>query len=277
MEIKKIHWTGLGLALVLLIVSIFFYGTGLFFAIVGMSIMIGVLPFVISIIAETRLAYEKEEMFLEFARNLVESVKAGSPISKSIVNARDKPYGVLSGNIKKLANQISLGIPLSDALQVFARDINSSVISKAMTLIGQAEQMGGDIEGILESVVEAVTVSDRLKKERKSAISTLVIQGYLIFFIFIIIILVMQFQIIPMVSGISEQGLVLNLGSGPSGIQEGDISDAFLYLLLIQGLFSGLMIGKLSEGNIKSGIRHSFVLMFSSFLISVGANVFFGK
>ena len=74
-------------------------------------------------------------MFIEFTRNLVESVKTGTPISKSILNMRKKPFGILSKNVEKLANQISLGIPLNTALQIFAKDINNRTVSKTIALI----------------------------------------------------------------------------------------------------------------------------------------------
>jgi len=276
MEIKKIHWIGVGLSLVIIISSLFFMNTRIFFFMIGTGFLIGISPFVFSIIRETQIVTEKEEMFLEFARNLVESVKTGTPISKSIINIRGKSYGVLSDNIEKLANQISLGIPLNSALLVFAKDVNNKTVSRALTLIGQAEKAGGEIGEILESVARAVSMSDKLKKERKAVISALVVQGYIIFFVFMIIILVMQFKIIPMISGIgaAEMGGGLAFGGGGAVGQE-DVSSSFLYLLLIQGLFSGLTIGKLSEGNIKAGIKHSFTLMLISFFLSAGANLIF--
>lgn len=277
MEIKKLHWIGIGVALAIMLASLFLINTRFFFFIFGIGILIGALPFVISVVRETRVAAEKEEMFLEFARNLVESVKTGTPISKSIINLKDKAYGVLGDNIKKLANQISLGIPLNSALQVFAKDVNNKTVSRTITLIGQAERAGGDIGEILESVAEAVSISDKLKKERKAAISALVVQGYIIFFVFMVIILIMQFQILPMVSGIAELGAVgggtfANIGGGETINQE-DISNSFLYLLLIQGFFTGLTIGKLGEGGIKAGVKHSFALMLISFIVSAGANI----
>ncbi len=278
MEIKKIHWTGIALSMIIIISSLFFINTKFFFFLMGIGILIIVSPFVFSMIYQTKAAAEKEEMFLEFARNLVESVKTGTPISKSIINVKNKPYGVLSENIKKLANQISIGIPLNFALQTFSKDINNKTISRALTLIGQAERAGGDIGGILESVAGAVSMSDKLKKERKATISTLVVQGYIIFFVFMIIILVMQFKIIPMISGITDIGSIGMTGisgMGGEGIDAGEVSSSFLYLLLIQGLFSGLTIGKLSEGTIKPGIKHSFALMLSSFLVSTIANLIF--
>ncbi|RLG11113.1 hypothetical protein DRN73_06160 [Candidatus Pacearchaeota archaeon] len=271
---KKAYLIGVFLGIIVLGISFLFLGTGVFFFLVGISILIIVSPFVFEIIKKTTIANEKEEMFLEFARNLVESVKTGTPISKSILNLKDRPYGALSRHVKKLVNQIQLGIPLNKALKTFSKDVNNKTIERALTLIGQAERAGGDIGVILESVANAVNLSEKLKKERKSAISTLVVQGYIIFIVFIIIILVMQFKILPMISGIGNIGGAIGLGG--EGINASDVSNAFLYLLLIQGFFTGLTIGKLSENNFKAGLKHSFALMVISFLISAGANLFFG-
>jgi hypothetical protein len=80
----------------------------------------------------------------------------------------------------------------------------------------------------------------------------------------------MQFNILPMVSGIANVetiGVLEMQGTVGTGA-EIDFSTAFLYLLLIQGFFSGLAIGILAEGNIKAGIKHSFALMLISFLTS---------
>ncbi|MBU0894938.1 MAG: type II secretion system F family protein [Nanoarchaeota archaeon] len=276
MKITKIHWIGIILSLAMIILSVILINTKFFFLLIGFGVLIGIFPFILAIINENRIASEKEEMFLEFARNLVESVKTGTPISKSIINLKNKFYGVLSENIEKLANQISLGIPLNIALKVFSKDVGNKSISRALTLIGQAERAGGNIGEILESVAGAVSMSDKLKKERKSTISTLVVQGYIIFFVFMIIILVMQFKILPMVSEIPGISSELNISKGGGAVSTEEISNAFLYLLLIQGFFSGLAIGKLAEGNIKAGIKHSFTLMLISFLVSAGTNLFFG-
>jgi len=277
MKITKFHLISVGVSLLMIIISLFFIGENKFLFLLGIGIVIGIIPFIISIVYESKIEAEKEEMFLEFARSLVESVKTGTPISRSIVNAKNKPFGVLSPHIQKLAGQISIGIPLKVALETFSKDVNNPTISRALALIGQAEKAGGDIGEILKAVTEAVSVSDKLKKERKAATSTLVTQGYIIFLVFIIIILVMQFKILPMVNniaGVGEVGNIENVVGQTSDSQ--DVSDSFLYLLIVQGFFSGLVIGKLSDGNIKAGIKHSATLMIMSFLISTGVRFFFG-
>jgi len=276
-RIKIHHILGIFIGLVVMGVSFFFSGTIFFPISIGIAVIIMSLPFVVSIISENAASNEKEEMFLEFTRNLVESVKAGTPVSKSIVNVKNKQYGVLGKHIEKLSNQITLGIPLSTALTIFAKDVNNPTVTRAITLIGQAEKAGGDIGEILEAVAGAVNTADRLKKERKAAISTLVVQGYIIFIIFIAIIIVMQFKILPMLTGVAEVGQIGELGVGVAGeaVNPSEIASAFLYLLLVQGFFSGLTIGQLSEGNIKAGIKHSFALMLLAFVTSTVTNLLF--
>lgn len=279
MKIGKLEIAGVVLGMIFLLSGLLLKDTPYFYLLAGIGIIVLSIPFVFSAVIQGSIDAEKEEMFLEFSRNLVESVKTGTPISKSIINMRAKDFGVLTPHIKKLANQISLGISLTKALRIFDKDLDNKIISRAVTLIGEAERAGGEIGKILEAVTEAVSLSDRLKKERKAAISTMVTQGYIIFLVFTIIILVMQFKIIPMLSGISNVGTALassGVSSGGSAIDAKEISNAFLYLLIVQGFFSGLTIGKLSEENIKAGIKHSFVLMVMSFLISTVASLIFG-
>ncbi len=282
MELQKIHYVGIIAGVVVGGLSLLFLNTRFFFFLIWFAILIAASPFVYTVMQKARMSGQKEEMFMEFTRNLVESVKTGTPISKSIINMKKKPFGILSRNVEKLANQISIGIPLGTALQTFANDVNNETVSRTIALIGQAEKAGGNIGEILEEVAKAVSMTDKLKKERKATISTLVVQGYIIFIVFIVIVLVMQFYIIPMISGIAGIGSLgaetgISLPSGGTALTTQEVSQSFLYLLLVQGLFSGLTIGKLSEGDIRAGIKHSFTLVVLSFLISAIANVLFGK
>jgi len=101
--------------------------------------------------------------------------------------------------------------------------------------------------------------------------------------------LVLEFKILPIASQLSEtSGLGGGAGSsmpmGLGGIGFGgevatpeQLTRPFLYLLIIQGFFAGLVIGKLAEGKIKSGLKHSFIMMILAILISTGARVFLGS
>ncbi len=283
----KFHIVGIVLALIIIIISsILLLGTDLYYFILGIAFVIGGLPFFIGLIMESRGIKEKDERFLEFSRNLVESVKAGTPISKSILNIRTKDYGLLNPYIDKLANQISIGISLKTALGTFARDVKSKTITRSVTIISESEKAGGNIEDILESVVKSVSQVEKLKKERSAAMYSLVVQGYIIFFIFIIIMLVMQFKVLPIATSLGEgmgdigtssfAGSLGKVVGGGERASADQLSRPFIWLLIVQGFFAGLVIGKLAEGRIKSGLKHSFILLVSALLIDTGAKVFFG-
>lgn len=286
---NKSQIIGIIVAIVIIILSyIFLKLSSLFYFLSGISIIIAGLPFFISLIFEGNLTKEKDEMFLEFARNLVESVKAGTPISKSIINIKNKDYGALNPHIEKLANQISLGIPLQASLETFARDVNSETISRAVAIISESEKAGGQIEDILESVATSVAQVEKLRKERRAAMYTLVVQGYIIFFIFIIIMLIMQYKILPIASGLgtgltgsedlpSDMTFGGIIGGGGETATPEQLARPFLWLLILQGFFAGLVIGKLSEGKVKYGLKHSFILLSIALLVYTGASVFLGK
>lgn len=285
MKLTRMHWIGIGSGILIIILDlIFFMGNrNLLIFLLGMGLSLGFLPFVIGIVLDNNKEQEIAEMFLEFSRNLAESVNAGTPISKSIINVSKKNYGSLTPYVSKLANQIALGIPVSQSLQNFADEVGSPVIGRAVGLIREAERAGGEIDYILDSVAKSIAEVETLKKERKSAVYNLVVQGYIIFFIFIGIMLVMEFKILPLTTGSSFASFQAfsNINSLQSSsvaapaVSAEELSAPFLYLLITQGFFSGLTIGKLAEGSIKAGIKHSFILAIAALLISTGARLLF--
>lgn len=287
-KLNKSNYIGLGIAgailligLILLLMDVSFFDITTFYFVLGIALVIGGLPFFMGLLLESKREASINQMFLEFARDLVEGVKSGTPISKSIINTQTKDYGSLSVHVNKLANQISLGIPVKDALDIFARDIKSPVISRAISLIREAETSGGKIETILESVAFSVAQIEKLRKERKAAISNLTVQGYIIFLIFILIMLIMQFKILPITAQLNVGGSLEGLDStgisgfsGGSGLDPKDFAMPFLFLLITQGFFAGIIIGKISEGSVRAGLKHSFILVAIAWVVSSSANIF---
>jgi len=273
MKLEKMHWLGGGIALFGILVSFLFFREGkLLYFLLVLSLLTGSLPFMISFLLGQSKQREKEEKFLEFVRDLTETVRSGTPISKAIMNLRNRNYGSLTRHIQKLANQLSLGITLTAALENFAKDTKSRVISRAVSLISEAEKAGGNIETILDSVASSVNQIEQLRKERKAAVSNLVTQGYMIFFVFIIIMLVLEFKIFPLVS---DLGVADGNSMSASNVDPDSFSMPLFVMLLVQSFFAGLVIGKISEGSIKNGFKHSFILLALTLLITTGAKALF--
>jgi len=275
MKFEKMHWMGIGIGLAMAVASYFiFQQKAVFNFMFVVSLIIGALPFLISLLLGQGRQREKEEKFLAFSRDLVESVKSGTPISKSIILLRMRNYGALTVHVRKMANQLALGFTLNQALDNFAMDTKSKVISRAVGLISEAERAGGKIESILDSVSKSVDQIETLRKERKAAVSNLVTQGYMIFIVFIVIMLVLEFKILPLVADLGGDGSA-GLTVQVTPMSPDDFAMPLFVMLLVQSAFAGLVIGKISEGSIKSGIKHSFILLAITLLVTTGAKALF--
>lgn len=276
MEFKIWHWIGIAVGIVLAGGSMAIFEKEMLNFMLSLSLIIGSLPFLISMLTGQGKQREKEEKFLAFSRDLVESVRSGTPISKSIIQLRARNYGTLTPHIQKMANQLSLGLTLNESLNNFARDTNSRVIVRAVGLISEAERAGGKIESVLDSVSKSVDQIETLRKERKAAVSNLVTQGYMIFIVFIVIMLVLEFKILPLTADLGDlEGPSLGLEVSGGSSDPADFAMPLFVMLLVQSTFAGLVIGKISEGTIKSGFRHSFILLSITLLVTTGAKALF--
>lgn len=202
-----------------------------------------------------------EEKFVDFSRDLESAVKSGISIPSAILQASQKDYSELTPFIKKLANQIKLGIPIHKALVTFAENTKNVVIRRSIAIVIEAEASGGDIDNVLKSVTDAMVSVKKLKEERKSSTYGQVVQGYIVYFVFIGIMLVLQLKLFPQLAAAGAATGDMNLMGAAAGAAEAvNLDTIFFSLVMIQGLFAGLLIGKFSEGTIKSGIIHSVVL-----------------
>lgn len=283
MEIKfeRRHIAGIIAGLLIIIIDLFlFFGkeSRFFQPLIAVGIIVGGLQFFIDFLNENKRQKEIETKFLEFVRALVETVRSGIPIPKAIIHISKADYGALTKYTRKLAYQIEWGVPLREALTIFSKDTKNPIIIRSISIVIEAERSGGHIDEVLQAVTKSVLQIKQIKEERRANTYTQMVQGYFIFFIFIIIMLVMQAYLLPQLSEIS--GVVSgNFGSDFEGYSQSlsnetsarptylDFSTIFLSLVLIQGFFAGIMIGKFAEGEIKMGFKHSAILMILGYLV----------
>lgn len=281
MEIKTKHYLGISLGLIVIMLDfVFFYSNhSKFFQIfVVIGLIIASSQFWLDFLKENNRQKEVEAKFLEFVRALVETVKSGIPIPKAIQQVSRADYGDLNPYVKKLAYNLEWGMPLREALQIFASSTENRVILRSIAIVMEAERSGGNIDEVLKAVANSVSQIKKIRDERKSSAYSQMIEGYFVFFIFIAIMLIVQQQLLPQLGDIT-----LTVSSGLGSAFSGDINklsttttgsssilnfqNIFLGMILIQGFFAGLMIGKFAEGSAKLGLKHSAILVIVSYLV----------
>ncbi len=206
---------------------------------------------------------ELEERFPDFLRDVAQNIRTGMTIPQAIKATKNTYYGALTPYIKKMVVKIDWGVPFDKILTDFANQTTKSLRRTISTII-DTHKGGGDIADIFDSVGKSIIEINRINKERSSIIYNQMLTGYIIFFVFIGVLIVMQTYLIPNLQTFSapEVGLESFEGLGVF------YADVFRIIIIIQGFFSGLIIGKLSEGSMISGLKHSiFLVMIGSFAL----------
>ena len=276
LEFKSRHYAGVLIGAFLIVLDlIIFKDTRWFQPLFGVGVFVLISPFWLDILRENKRQAEIEFKFLEFIRALVETIKSGVPIPKAVIHISTADYGALNQYVRKLANQIEWGMPLREALETFASDTNNKVIIRSISIVMEAERSGGNISEVLSAVTTSIMQIKKIKDERKSDTYSQMVQGYFIFFVFIVIMLVLQVYLMPQLQEISGTIAVGVTGGFEAYVQGQEITgnetlnfdEIFLSLILLQGFFAGIMIGKFAEGELKRGLKHSIIVMVISYLI----------
>lgn len=236
---------------------------------VPIAAMIGMAPYSIY----SYLAFEKlkkiEEGFPEFARGLAEAKRSGITLPTAIMNSATADYGPLSDEVKKMAAQLSWGIPFPRVMIMFQdRMAGSSFIKRAVAITLEAYKSGGDIAEALESVAFNARLLKDLETERKMKLSQQVVVMYVIFFIFMGMIIALHSILTPMFAMQAQSSSGgFGFGSGGGGKTPDQYRTSFFHMILIQGFFSGLIAGQLGEGSPVAGIKHSAFMVVAAIAI----------
>ncbi len=220
---------------------------------------------------------EVEDSFPDFIRDITEGLRGGMTLPLAIKYASNNNYGALNPHIKLLVAQITWGVPFDGALHHFVKDIDNPTITRAISTIIEAHRSGGNIAEALDAVGKSTVEIEKLRRERASRISSQMLTGYVIFFIFVVIMIGMREFLLPALNW----GAVSSSGEEVIAASQTDINVElygimFGHLAIIQGIFSGIAIGKLAEGSISAGAKHAAIMAFIGYGGLVLSHSFFG-
>lgn len=299
----KIVPSTVGAVIILLSLVIFPGNVGMLGVSILFALLISFIPFTGYRYYQTRRISTLEDQFPNFLRDLVEYKKSGMTLPQAIENASQNEYGRLSPEVKKMRHQLSLGLSFEEVLSKFSERMKGSeLIQRSIRITIEAKKSGGDVVSTMETIASDAATIKEMEAKRKSKMQQHSVVMYLIYFMFTGIAVMLSKILVPMTQmkgmGGGEFGITLGKGalctpieakagaqkfvcsfflsisnvfgmeSGMSGYYKG----LFLSMILVQGIFSGLLIGQISENSPSAGIKHSLVLTgigFTAFLLSV--------
>lgn len=232
------------------------------------AFIIGILPFAVSARLERRMIARYEYAFSQFLFELADAIRGGMDPAKAIVEFSKVDTGVMRKQLAIAADGIRLGRPFEDMMLVMTKKMNSELISRYSSLIGEAAKLGGDISVVIHRAAKDMDDMIRIENERRRQISMQATTIYISFSVLIIVIYLL-IDIYPSIGS-------LDMGLFGGGGLESAMSDVqprmsfemvkrrFFHLVLIISISSGVLIGLFSEGRLKYGLLHAILMVAAS-------------
>jgi len=224
-------------------------------------------PYGFYIARKQRNIKQIERRLPEFLRDVAEAGRFGMTLAEAIVVASSGRYGKLTLEIKKMAAQISWGVPATEALRLFSTRVNTPMVNRVVSIIVKSSDAGGDVADVLTMVSHDAKELQLTEDERKITMSTYIAVIYISFMVFLVTIWILNVTFLPKIeeSGRALEGQTALSGSSPLPQNIGSvivsIQIAFFVATIVHAFGDGILAGVLDNGKVANGLRHSFLML----------------
>jgi flagellar protein FlaJ len=235
-----------------------FVGTSTFDEFVFFSVVASILPS--AILGQVDFKWRKaiDENLPDLFRSIVQAQETGMTLAQAIEEASKRDYGPLTEELKKMNAQISWGASFEEALLSLRRRVNTALIQNTVPIILAAGRSGGQVEKVFDPMGKFIQRTLLLEKERKTQTRPYIAIIYVAFFVFLFTIILLFKSFFASVEGLS---MLATAVMSPSEIQR-----IFFQMTSIQAFFGGLVAGKMADGTIAAGLKHSLILMLCGYV-----------
>ena len=235
-------------------------------------VMFAILYMHLVIQADTR-AKRIDRMLPESLQLVSADIRAGMTVDKALWLTARPEFGPLEKELRKMAAQTLGGKPIINALKESSKRVKSKTYNRAMLLLTQGIELGGELSGLLSEIARDIRQTQALKKEI-AAVTAM----YTIFILFASILAAPAlFAVSTFYVETTEELWTANIGEGigedigTSVIQLTGVSitgeEVRLFALsciILTTFFSALTLGLIREGKAKRGAKLIPVFMLTA-------------
>jgi len=255
--LKKIGMVSSAAAVVLLIVSGFFYITSPdydYFIVIAFTVAVA--PVSLAGMIHSSWKQKIERAMPEFLRDLATSIQTGVPINSALEHASKREYGPLKDELQVLVSQMSWGMTLNDALAVLSERVDLPLVKRATVLISESSMYGGDLSEIFDATARYVESVNTWSLRRRMQTLPYVAIFYFSIALFLFIIILLSRMIFIPISQLAQSGIPFM----KPVLDPLQARRVFMHASLIESFFGGILAGKISENSYVGGLKHAMVL-----------------
>jgi flagellar protein FlaJ len=210
---------------------------------------------------------EVEEKLPDFLRDIASSSASGMTIYDSIKSASEGDYGELTSELKMMVSQLSWGISVEEALNNFAKRINTNETKRLAVTINKALEIGGNTSSVFNAAAKEIDQIKRVELQRRTEMSMYSIVIFISFFVFLAVILIINSTIFVALYDLQDQmtgQAIANVRIAQ--IDPNSVKNMFFTFVFVQSIGGGVLGGFMMEGRLSSGVKQAFILILVSFI-----------
>ena len=240
---------------------------------------LGGVQITISLIADSRAA-EIEKVLPDVLQLMSANIRAGMTVDRALWLSARPEFGIFEEEIRKAGARTLGGKPIKVALLEMSSRIKSNILEKTVRLLIEGIEAGGELAHLLEETSNNVRLTQSLKKEVKTSVTT-----YSIFILFAAVIGAPALYAISlffvetmtklwsptMLGGIKITGSSMGGGmlakAGPPSITVDQLFWFAVSSIVVTTFFGSLIIGLIQTGKEKNGLRFVIPLMLGALAV----------
>lgn len=257
---KRIAWSvSLVLSLIVLTTAIIrLSGLPIFDEYILLAIIIALFPAAVLDYIDYRWRRSIDEHIPDLFRAIVQAEKTGMTLTQAVEEAAKRRYGPLTAELRRMVAHMSWGKSFEDVFLSFSQRVSTSLTKRSVPLVIEASRAGGHVEKVFEPMEKFVQSTLNAENERQAQTRPYIAIVYIAFFVFLFTV-IMLFRT-----------FFIQMGDLPalntSLLSNTDARRLFFHMSIVQALFSGLVAGKMGEGTISAGLKHSVILLASGYI-----------
>ncbi|RLF41056.1 MAG: hypothetical protein DRN12_04010 [Thermoplasmata archaeon] len=211
---------------------------------------------------------EVENHLPDFLREISSSTASGMTVFDAINSAAKGEHGQLTPELRRMSAQLSWGISVREALDNFAKRINTDAVKRMTVTIDKALEIGGNTSAVFEAAAKEIDQVKKVELQRKTEMSMYSIVIFISFFVFLAVMLIIDKTIFQAIFDLQAQMAGQSIGNlRIANIDHDLLKYTFFSFVIVQSIGGGLLGGFMMDGRLSSGVRFGFLLVAISFIV----------
>jgi flagellar protein FlaJ len=257
---KKIAWIVSGALGVIICVTaiLLLRGDPLFDEYFLLAVVITVFPPAVLDYVDYRWKRAVDKHLPDLFRSIVQAQKTGMTLPQAMEEASKRQYGPMTKELQKMVAQMSWGVSFEEAIQSLGKRVDTDLMRQTIPLILEAQRSGGHVEKVFEPLETFVQQTLTFDDERKNQTRPYLAIVYVAFFVFLFTIIILLKSFFGEVVDFELNRFEL--------MPPSEARTIFFHMSSIQAFFGGLVAGKMGEGTVGGGLKHSVILLAVGYL-----------